>query len=291
LAYLTGQLSTSPPFNPVGTSTVLSKLLPLMTDATGSVRSQLLKLLRTLPAQEVRPDVEKIMRYIRGAMTHISQEIKDDGLNYMEWLLEAAGAQVVESPGCWVKPLKDFAAILGWATLIKPVTQAGAATTKGKGGWTSAPRTTFGAKKYGASFPRQMLVLAQFLEHGFRAPTPTSWAAGDWFANLAHLPAGTPDPYGYVGLFTGAAARGSAAGGGDEEDARSYRDRDDRQAVFGRRFADAFRRGVDEAKREGGMAGRAAAQLDKVLREGMEGYDQETRRCNENEGLWDGYIM
>lgn len=260
-----------------------------MTDSTGSVRSQLLKLLRTLPAHEVRPDVEKVMRYIRGAMTHISQEIKDDGLNYMEWLLEVAGDQVVESAGCWVKPLKDFAAILGWATLLKAAAPAAAGAAKGKGGWTSAPRTTFGAKKHGASYPRQMLVLAQFLEHGFRAPAPAAWAAGDWFANLARPPA-HPDPYGYVGLFAGGAlASGRAAA--NDEDARIYRDREDRQAVFGRRFADAFRRGADEAKREGGLAGRAAAQLDKVLRDGMQGCDQEARRYEENEGLWDGYIM
>ncbi|KAI1854306.1 hypothetical protein JX265_000714 [Neoarthrinium moseri] len=270
LAYLAGQLSTS--YNPVGTPTLLSKVLVLMTDSSGPVRSQLLKLLKAIPAPEVPPHVEQIMRYIRGSMTHISQEIKDDGLNYMEWILDVAGDEVVESAGCWVKPLKDFTSILGWT--VKTV-----APTPGKGGWTSAPRTTFGAKKYGASYPRQMAVLASFLEHGFRKPDPTPWSAAQWVGNFTQLPT-TPDPYGYLGLF--APPR--------DEDGRMYRDREDRQAVFSRRFAEAIRRGVDDAKKEGGMAGRSAAQLDKVLRDGMGDYE-DTKRYDSEEGLWSGYIM
>ncbi|KAK9776346.1 putative Pre-rRNA-processing protein [Seiridium cardinale] len=276
LAYLTGQLSTNPPFNPVGTPTLLMKLLPLMIDASGSVRNQLIKLLRAIPAPEVRSEVEKIMRYIRGAMTHISQEIKDDGLNYMEWLLDVAGDQVVESAGCWVKPLKDFTSILGWTTYVKAKTTT---PVPGKGGWTSAPRTTFGAKKYGASYPRQMSVVAKFLECGFKKPEPTPWDAGQWFSNFTHLPT-TPDPYGYIGLF--APPR--------DEDGRMYRDRDERQAIFQKNFYDAYSKGVEDAKKEGGMAGRAAAQLDKALKEGMSDYE-DTKRYNEDDGLWDGYIM
>ncbi|KAI4602170.1 hypothetical protein KJ359_009407 [Pestalotiopsis sp. 9143b] len=276
LAYLTGQLSTTPPYNPVGTPTLLTKLLPLMTDATGSVRNQLIKLLRAIPAPEVRSEVEKIMRYIRGAMTHISQEIKDDGLNYLEWLLDVAGDQVVESAGCWVKPLKDFTSILGWTAYVKPKTTG---PTPGKGGWTSAPRTTFGAKKYGASYPRQMSVVAKFLECGFKRPEPVPWDAGQWFRNFTHLPT-MPDPYGYIGLFT--APR--------DEDGRMYRDREDRQALFYKDFYEAFRKGVEEAKKEGGMAGRSAAQLDKALKDGMGDYE-DTKRYDENKGLWEGYIM
>ncbi|KAH8194792.1 hypothetical protein TruAng_011042 [Truncatella angustata] len=274
LAYLTGQMSTTPPYNPVGTPTLMMKLLPLMIDATGSVRNQLLKLLRTIPAPEVRSEVEKIMRYIRGAMTHISQEIKDDGLNYMDWLLDVAGDQVVESAGCWVKPLKDFESVLAWTAYAKATT-----TTPGKGGWTSAPRTTFGAKKFGASYPRQISVVAKFLECGFKRPEPIPWDAGQWFKSFTHLPT-TPDPYGYIGLFS--VPR--------DEDGRMYRDREDRQAIFHKQFYDTFSKGVEEAKKEGGLAGRAAAQLDKVLKDGMSDYE-DTKRCNEDDGLWSGYIM
>lgn len=251
------------------------RLLPLMTDSTGSVRNQLLKMLRAIPAPEVRSEVEKIMRYIRGAMTHISQDIKDDGLNYMEWLLDVAGDQVVESAGCWVKPLKDFESILGWTTYAKPKI----ASLAGKSGWTSAPRTTFGAKKYGASYPRQMTVVAKFLECGFKRPEPVPWEAGQWFRNFTNLPS-MPDPYGYIGLF--APPR--------DEDGRMYRDREDRQAIFHTKFDEVFRKGVEDAKKEGGLAGRAAAQLDKALSNGMDDYE-DTKQYNDDDGLWNGYIM
>ncbi|KAI0138100.1 Rix1 complex component [Hypoxylon sp. NC0597] len=272
LSYLTGQLSTNPPTNPVGTSTLLQKLLPMMSDSSGPVRGQLLKLLRNLPADEVRPHVEKIMLYIRGTMTNISQEVKDDGLNYMEWLLDVAGEDVVSSAGCWVKPLRDFMSVLGWTVKVAP-------TTTTKSGWTSAPRTTFGAKKYGQSFPRQMLVLSKFLEMGFKPGMPTPWTPNDWFNNVGCVPR-TPDPFGYLGLFKPPR----------DEDGEIYRNREDRQDIFQRRFMAAVEDGLDMAKKEGGMAGRAAATLDQVLRDGMGDYEQSSR-LDDDEHLWAGYIM
>ncbi|CAJ2504233.1 Uu.00g116270.m01.CDS01 [Anthostomella pinea] len=272
LSYLTGQLSMSPPTNPVGTSNLLQKLLPLMSDSYGPARRQLLKLLRLLPADEVRSHVEKIMLYIRGTMTHISQEIKDDGLNYMEWLLDVAGEDVVSSAGCWIKPLKDFMSVLGWTIRSAP-------TLASKNGWTSAPRTTFGAKKHGQSFPRQMTVLAKFLECGFKPEAPNAWTANDWFSNINSVP-WTPDPFGYLGLFKPPR----------DEDGELYRNREDRQDVFQRRFMDAVEIGVDMAKKEGGTAGRAAAILDQTLKDGMGDYER-TSRFDDDEGLWVGYIM
>ncbi|KAK7946629.1 rRNA processing protein [Apiospora aurea] len=263
LAYLTSQLSTTPPTNPVGTHTLLNKILPLMTDISKSVRAQLLKLLKALPADEVAPHVEKVILYIRGAMTHITQDIKDDGLNYMEWLLDVAGDSVVSGAGCWVKPLKDLTSVLGWT-----------------GGWTSAPRTTFGAKKHGQAFPRQMLVLSKFLEYGFKAESPRPWVSEDWLGNFCRLPT-NPDPYGYLGLFKPPR----------DEDGEIYRNREDRQDVYQRRFGEAIATGVDAAKKEGGLAGRAAATLDKVLREGMGDYEITSRTDDDDERLWAGYIM
>ncbi|KAH9884853.1 Pre-rRNA-processing protein IPI1 [Xylariomycetidae sp. FL2044] len=272
LSYLAGQLSTNPPTNPIGTSNLLQKLLPLMSDASGPVRGQLLKLLRHIPADEVRSHVEKVMLYIRGTMTHISQEVKDDGLNYMEWLLDIAGEDVVSAPGCWVKPLKDFMSVLGWTLKSTPSIAA-------KSGWTSAPRTTFGAKKYGASFPRQMTVLAKFLEFGFKPEMPLAWAPRDWFDNINRIPQ-TPDPFGYLGLFKPPR----------DEDGEIYRTREDRQDIFMKKFFDTVDKGVDMAKKEGGAAGRAAAVLDQVLRDGMQDYE-EASRFDDDEHLWDGYIM
>lgn len=244
-----------------------------MSDASGPVRGQLLKLLKALPADEVAAHVEKIILYIRGAMTHISQDIKDDGLNYMEWLLDIAGDKVVSGAGCWIKPLKDFTSVLGWT--VKNLN-----TTPGNGGWTSAPRTTFGAKKYGQAYPRQMMVLAKFLEYGFKDETPVSWGSGDWFNNISLIPS-TPDPYGYLGLFKPPR----------DEDGEIYRNRGDRQDIFHKRFWDAIQIGVEFAKKEGGTAGRAAAVLDKVLNEGMDDYENTSRHDEDDVKLWAGYIM
>lgn len=272
LSYLTGQLSTNPPTNPVGTSTLLQKVLPLMPDSSRSVRSQLLKLLRQLPAEEVRPHLQKALLYIRGAMTHLSQDIKDDGLNYMEWLLDAAGETVVVSPGCWVKPLKDFMSVLGW-------TMPTAASPAAKGGWTTAPRTTFGSKKFGHSFPRQMMVLAKFLELGLKPESSDPWTPNDWVSGISTV-SRTPDPFGYLGLFKPPR----------DEDSEIYRNREDRQEILARRFMDAIEAGVDMAKKEGGAAGRAAAVLDKALRDGMGDYER-ALRVDDDEGMWVGYIM
>lgn len=272
LSYLAGQLSTNPPTNPVGTPTLLQKLLPVMSDSSGPVRNQLLKLLRNLPADEIRPHVEKIMLYIRGTMTNISQEVKDDGLNYMEWLLDVAGEDVVSNAGCWVKPLRDFMSVLGWTVKAAP-------TTTAKSGWTSAPRTTFGAKKYGQSFPRQMLVLSKFLEVGFKPGMPTPWTPNDWSTNVNCVPR-TPDPFGYLGLFKPPR----------DEDGEVYRNREDRQDIFQKRFRATVEAGADMAKKEGGMAGRAAATLDQVLKDGMGDYERASR-LDDDAHLWDGYIM
>ncbi|KAI1329949.1 Rix1 complex component [Xylariaceae sp. FL0255] len=272
LAYLAGQISTNPPTNPVGTSTLLQKLLPLMTDISASVRTQLLKTLQQLPPPEIRPHVEKVILYIRGAMTHLSQDVKDDGLNYMEWLLDAAGEDVVASPGCWVKPLKDFMSVLGWTVQTAPSLAA-------KGGWTSAPRTTFGSKKFGQSFPRQMLVLAKFLEFGFKPEAPNPWSSQDWVRNITTVPR-TADPFGYLGLFKPPR----------DEEGEMYCNREDRRDIFAKRFLEAVEAGVDMAKKEGGAAGRAAAVLDKALGDGMADHTHALPQ-DDDDGVWAGYIM
>lgn len=273
LAYLTGQLSTTPPINPVGTHTLLKKLLPLMSDIYRPVRAQLLKLLKALPAKEVAPHVEKVILYIRGAMTNISQDVKDDGLNYLEWILDVAGDQVVSSAGCWVKPLKDLTSVLGWRVKVT-------APVAGKGGWTSAPRTTFGAKNHGQSYSRQMLVLSKFLEYGFKPEVVRPWSPQDWFNMFTRLPT-EPDPYGYLNLY----------GPPRDQDGQIYRDREERQAIFHKRFLDAIQAGVDSAKKEGGTAGRAAATLDKTLKDGMADFEPRSKLAEDEEDIWKGYLI
>jgi len=275
LSYLTNQLSTNPPTNPIGTSALLHKVLPIMSDSNKSVRANLLKLLQCLPADQVRPHVDRVMLYIRGAMTNISQEVKDDGLNYMEWLLDTAGEDVVASAGCWVKPLNDFIAVLGWSIRPPP-------TTGPKSGWTQAPRTTFGAKKHGQSFPRQMLMLAKFLDVGFRSEGAAPWTPQDWLNGLCVVPR-RPDPYGYIGLFKPAR----------DEDSEMYRTKEDRLEIFNKKFREAVEVGVDLGKKEGGTAGRAAATLAATLLKGGVGDGNAVSRFDDadDQALWAGYIM
>jgi len=57
-----------------------------------------------------------------------------------------------------------------------------------------------------------------------------------------------------------------------DEDGEMYIDREDRQRVFNQRFQAQVMKGTTEAKKEAGEAGRAAAILTKVLKEGMKDF-------------------
>lgn len=253
LSFLTGQLSTNPPNNPAGTAGVLNKLLPLVSDGSGPVRTQLLKLFRALPAPEVRPVAEKIILYARAGLTHLSSEIRDDALNVMEWLLDTAGEEVVACPGGWMKTLNSFGALMGWTSMA-----ASASAAQGVKGWTSAPKTTFGATKGGQSYARQLLMLAKFLDVGFRPEQPPSYCPKAYWNGVYRIPK-APNPFGYLNLF----------GSPRDEDGEMYADREDRQRVFLRKWHAATVKGTDEAKKEGGAVGRAAATLDQVLKDGV----------------------
>lgn len=264
LSYLTGQLSTNPPNNPVGTWAVLEKLLPLIADTSGGVRIRLLKLFRTLPAVEVRPHAEKVTKWVRMGMTNLSAEVRDDALNMMEWLLDIAAEEVVACSGGWVKTLDTFAAMLGWKSLV-PVSGK-------KDGWSSAPKTTFGAAKGGASYAHQISVLARFLDAGFRREEVQSWRYRDYWDNLYRIPKGTT-PFAYLGLF----------GPPRDKDGEMCPDREERQRAF-YKWSAAITKGTDEAKKEGGAVGRAAAALDQVLKDGMEDYEH-VEELNEVMGI------
>jgi pre-rRNA-processing protein IPI1 len=61
-------------------------------------------------------------------------------------------------------------------------------------------------------------------------------------------------------------------GSSRDEEGEMYIDREDRQRVFRKRFQAVVELGVENAKKEGGEAGRAAAVLAKMLKEGMDDY-------------------
>jgi pre-rRNA-processing protein IPI1 len=234
---------------PISLAIILPKLLPLILDGSASVRSQLLKFLRLVPSKEVAERVESALLYVRAGMTHLAAEIRNDAVLTLEWLLENGGEAVVSCPGGWVKTLKAFMSMMGWAV--------SSGTTK----WTSAAKTSFG--KVGKAFPKQLMILAQFLIVGIgRNVTETTFQRAShyplWDVELHMIPSQS-SPYAHLNLF----------GPGRDEEGEMYTERDSRQRVFRHRFQASVEKGVENAKREGGDVGRAAAVLEKTMAESM----------------------
>ncbi|RDW79944.1 hypothetical protein BP6252_04582 [Coleophoma cylindrospora] len=252
LAYLTSRLSSRPVNEPLPlpTSILLPKLAPLILDGTASVRTQLLKFLRLLPSSDIGDRAEAMLLYIRAGMTHLAVDIRTDALSVMEWMLEVAPEDVVACPGGWVKTLKCFMSMMGWALSI--------GTTK----WTAATKASFG--KAGKTFPRQLMVLAQFLRAGLveqqaLPPTASRQALFPLTDVNIHMIPTSSNAYAHLNLF----------GTPRDEEGEMYVDREGRQRVFNKLFQTAVEKGIENAKKEAGEPGRAGAVLAKVLKDGM----------------------
>jgi pre-rRNA-processing protein IPI1 len=254
LSYLTTQLSSAPVNRPLPlpTSILLPKLLPLILDGSSSVRAQLLKFLRLLPVSDIGDRAESALLYTRAGMTHLAAEIRVDALAILEWLLEVAKEDVVSCPGGWVKTLKSFMSMMGWAS------------SSGSSKWTSASKASFG--KAGKAFPRQLLILAQFLKAGLvESEEIREVKIGGMFPLVdveKHMIPTRSNAFAHLNLF----------GSSRDEEGEMYIDREDRQRVFQKLFQPAVEAGMANAKKEAGEAGRAAAVLAKVLKEGMADY-------------------
>jgi pre-rRNA-processing protein IPI1 len=252
LAYLTSQFSSEPPVNPVGTHAVLSKLLPLISDSSTPVRSQLLKLFRALPPGEIRHSTEQAIMFIRAGMTHLSADISNDALGVMDWLLEVAEDDLVTCPGGWVKTLNSFCALMGWQV------------STSKSGWSRDHRPGLKAKD-SAKQARQITTLTRFLEAGLRPEAEIPDDESEYWDSMYRIPRDS-NAFEYLNLY----------GSRRDEEGEMYPSRDARQRVFERRFLEAVMKGADQAKKEGGPTGRAAAGLDRVLQDGMEDYESST---------------
>ncbi len=187
-------------------------------------------------------------------MTHLAPEIRNDALNTLEWMIETASEDIVACPGGWVKTLKAFMSMLGWATSV--------GATK----WSAAAKATFG--KGGKSFPRQIEVLAKFLRAGLgKSLSDTSFQRGQffplWDADLHVIPF-QASPFSHLNLF----------GPSRDEESEMYTERESRQRIFHVRFQDAVKKGVESAKKEAGDLGRAGHILGKALTENMGDYDE-----------------
>ncbi|KAI9163283.1 Pre-rRNA-processing protein IPI1 [Paramyrothecium foliicola] len=253
LAYLTSQLSAEPPVNPVGTHGVLAKLLPLISDSSTPVRSQLLKLMRELPEEEVSHCVEQTIMFVRAGMTHLSADISNDSLAVIEWLLEVAEDEIVACPGGWVKTLSTFCAMMGWPL----------STTKS--GWSSAPRPGLRAKDANTQ-ARQIAALSRFLRAGLKAESVEDDDEDDEYLESVYRMPRTSNTFEYLNL-TGARR---------DEEGEIYPSREARQGIFYRRFFSTIEKHVEQAKKEGGATGRAAVNLDQALTDGMGDYEPAT---------------
>jgi pre-rRNA-processing protein IPI1 len=256
LAYLTTAITNNPPLAslPQPSSVIIPMAQRLILDGSNSVRQQLLKLLQSLPQSDIASHADQLLLHTRAAMTHLANDIRIFGLDVLDWLLGVVGDEIVSCAGGWVKMLKCFLSLLGWQS---------EATSK----WSSS-------KSYGKSDTkiqsRQMMALTAFLRAGlFHAPAVTSVVInGDRFPlwqTEHHMLGERSNAYVHLNLF----------GSTRDEEAEMYEDREDRQRVFHDRAEAAVVTGMEQATKGGGELGRAAAQLRKVLKEGMADFYRE----------------
>ncbi|KAH3910423.1 pre-rRNA-processing protein IPI1 [Parastagonospora nodorum] len=256
LAYLTTAIVNNPPMAPLPqpASVIIPVAQRLILDGTNSVRQQLLKLLHSLPPADIASHADQLLLHTRAAMTHLANEIRTFGLDVLDWLLGVAGDEVVSCAGGWVKMLKCFLSLLGWQS---------EATSK----W-SAPKA-FG-KADSKMQARQMSALTTFLRTGLfhaQAATPVVVVGNSFplWQTEHHRLSERSNAYAHLNLF----------GATRDEEAEMYEDREDRQRIFHDRAETAVVAGLEQATKAGGELGRAAAQLRKVVKDGMADFYRE----------------
>ncbi|KAJ5179999.1 Pre-rRNA-processing protein ipi1 [Penicillium capsulatum] len=260
LAHLTTSIVARPVNSPLPqpVSMILSPLLPLLLDANNHVRSQLLKLLRTLPRADIEDHVAQILPYVRAGMTHLAADIRVSAVEVLSWMVDAAGEQVVRCAGGWIKTLNCFLSVLGWHT-------------EESARW-SSNRASFGKSgSQGRPMVKVLAALAEFLEAGVgqpkaapgESPEQEEGASSMWPFPLCdtahHMGSDSSAPFAYLNLF----------GQPRDEEGEMYETREDRYRVFSTRFLPAVERGLKSAREEGGELGRASSGVTKVLKEAL----------------------
>jgi pre-rRNA-processing protein IPI1 len=253
LAYLTTVMSTHPPDSPLPqpTSVIIPAVQRLVLDGSNSVRTQLLKLLQSLPKSDIAGYTDQLLLHTRAGMTHLATEIRVFALEVLEWLLDVAGDEVVSCAGGWVKTLKCFLSLLSWQD-------------EASGKWSSSK--SFGRNPGDSKvIVKQMNALAALLRAGLLLPKQTTATSADGSNSFPlwqsehHILSERSNVYAHLNLF----------GATRDEEAEMYEDREDRQRVFRDRAEVAILAGLEQATKGGGEMGRSAAQLRKVVKEGM----------------------
>ncbi|KAJ5699128.1 Pre-rRNA-processing protein ipi1 [Penicillium macrosclerotiorum] len=256
LAHLTTSIASRPVDSPLPqpVSVMLPSLLPLILDANNNVRTQLLKLLRTLPRNDVEDHVAQLLPYIRAGMTHLAADIRVSAVEILSWMVDAAGEAVVSCAGGWIKTLNCFLSMLGWHT-------------EESARW-SSNRASFGKSgSQGRPMVKVLGTLAEFLDAGVGQPGVSAENESEqdngsaaWVFPLCqtnqHMISESSAPYAYLNLF----------GQPRDEEGEMYETREDRYRVFSTRFLPAIERGLRSAREEGGELGRASSGVSKVLK-------------------------
>lgn len=237
-------------------SLLLPKLVPLTLDQSNGVRTQLLKLLRALPAGDVAEHMDKILLWLQAGLTHLGADIRGSTLEMLMWAIECASDALVSCAGGWVKTLKSLVVMQGW-----PMESRAAA-------WSSS-KISFGKPGSWKAMATSLSTMEAFIRAGLdealeQDVQPTAWG---WpLTNTdQHLTSRRSNPFAYLNLFK--------PPGGDEE-TQMYEDRENRQRIFACKFRGPIERGLEAAKQEGGEIGRAAAGVQKAIKDGMKDFNE-----------------
>ncbi|KAK4457098.1 Rix1 complex component [Cladorrhinum samala] len=287
LAYITKHISSPSLSSQISIPLILTKLLPLLTDSASPVRTQLLKLLASLPAGSVPPHASQILLYVRSGLTHLALPVRLTALSALEWLVSVAGPSAVSCPGGWLKTLTSFSSMLGWNPSV-----SSAMASKG---WSVGIKPVLLGKQNAKkgepeAKARQLEVLAKFIHQGLKdeydegrtAEQGQGEADQAYWDNLYRLPR-TPNPFAYLNLF----------GVPRDEENEMYLDRDSRARVFDAKWRAVIEKGKEDARKEGGAVGRAAAALHRALNGGAvvvtaaEGGSREEEDTEEDEDMKD----
>lgn len=268
LAYLTKAVSSRPVGSalPQPVSVLLPKLNPLILNGNNGVRTQVLRLLRALPPEDIEPHISHMLLYIRAGLMHLAADIRSSATDILLWAVESCpNNELVSCAGGWVKTLKDLMTVLHWGAPASSIKQPGL----GANAWTSSRGPTLGNAGAEGNLPAKTLnALAAIIRAGLISEEATQVPhQSKWPFPLQHVEAHTlptrPNAFARLNLF----------GAPRDEEGEMYVEREERQRIFHKRFRATIEAGVDAAKKEGGEVGRAAYRVGKAVKEGMEGFE------------------
>lgn len=249
LAYLITHypITASPP----PTAKLIPALSPLILDTSSAVRTELLKLFKLLPENEMELHLSRVLLHVHSAMTHLDPGVRGDSTRFLQWALDT-GPDEVFARGGWSRGLKALSGVLSFrgAAMTSIVTVPGAESKK--------------------TVLQHLDALRMFLEKGLnsgdsnsdeqREEDSTSWAVRGglhWSWTLNALPQKS-SVYAYLGLFE------TSAGSADAEPT-DQEGRGRWRTAQGKGVVESLRAGLTGLMREGGEAGRAASRVLGVL--------------------------